>query len=101
MIQKTFVEEPARESGEELLKEMRDQFSDVHQQVKKVVEAVDNAAAGLRMEMTRSAAEMTETRAHLARLQSRIDNQLMAMILANLASGVGVAALMLAASSAF
>ncbi len=44
--------------------------------------------------------EQAELRVGMQRLQARFDNQLMALALANIASGVGVAALVLGASRA-
>lgn len=102
VVKKSFAEAVAEaaETEEDLLEGMRDQFSEFDQRMKKIAEAVDDAAAALRMEAQNTRRELTETRAHLARLQNRVDNQLMSMILANIASGVGVAAIMLAATQA-
>ncbi len=104
MPQKIFsepTEQQVEAPGEDLRETMLDQFSEMHIQLKQLSESLDDAAAGLRLEMGKNSREMVETRALISRLQNRVDNQLMAMILANLASGVGVAALVIAGNSAF
>jgi peptidoglycan hydrolase CwlO-like protein len=85
----------------EILDSVRTSISDLDDSVKKVTKSVDSATAGLRQEIAQSRRDIAEMRATMARLQARFDNQLVALILANIASGIGVAALMLGATQAF
>lgn len=103
MIPKTAEQPQADQTSEvrDLLDSVRDQFSDLDDRMKKVLEATDDAAASLRMEIHQNRREMAEVKVHLTRLQGRVDTQLMTLVIANLASGVGVAALMLGAARAF
>lgn len=87
-------------TAEEMLEAVRRNLADLDERVKKVADTVDDSGAGLRLEIAQNRREMVEVRGALARLQSRFDNQLMALALANVASGVGVAALVLGASRA-
>lgn len=83
------------------MESVRDQFSDIDDRVKKVVETVDDATASLRMEIAQNRREMAEVRVQIARLGNRIDTQLTTLVIANVASGVGVAALVLGVTHAF
>lgn len=97
-------EQPSQATEEDIryvLDSVRDQFADLVDQMKKVSESSQDAAASIRMELQKSRAESLEIKAHLHRLQGRVDTQLMTLVIANLASGVGVAALMLGAARAF
>jgi predicted nucleic acid-binding Zn-ribbon protein len=88
-------------TAEEMLASVKESLDDLDLRVRKVTENLDDAAAGIRLEIAQSRREMAEVRAVLARLQSRLDNQVMTLALANIASGVGVAALVLGAAHAF
>jgi len=88
-------------TAEELLGSVRETLTELDERVKKVAENLDDAAASLRMDLAQSRKEMVEVRHALGRLQSRMDNQLLTLVLANVASGIGVAAVVLGATRAF
>jgi len=88
-------------TAEELLASVRDTLTDLEARMQKISEEVEDSAASVRMDIGLSRREMAEVRSSLGRLQARFDNQLMVLVLGNIASGVGVAALILGASNAF
>lgn len=87
-------------TAEEMLESVRRALTDLDERVKKLNDDLEDANAGLRLEMAQNRREITDMRSAMVRLQGRFDNQMTALILANIASGVGVAALVLGASRA-
>lgn len=85
---------------DEMLESVKLTLDDVEDRVRNMADRVDDAAAGLRLEIAQNRREMVELRATVARLQGRVDNQLTTLVIANIASGLGVAALVLGASRA-
>lgn len=85
---------------EEVLSSVKDLLEDLDGKIKKMSEDSEDASAGLRLEIAQARREMVEVRTTLRSLQTRFDNQLTVMVLANIASGLGVAALVMGASSA-
>lgn len=88
-------------SAEEMLESTRTLLAGLEERVQKISEQLEDTGAGIRLDITQSRREMLEVRSCLGRLQTRFDNQLLALALANIASGVGVAALVLGAAHAF
>jgi hypothetical protein len=88
-------------TAEEMLETVRRSLKSLEERVKKVSEDLDDTTASLRKEIVQSRHEAAEMRGIVARMQSRMDNQLWTLVMANLASGVGVAALVLGAVKAF
>lgn len=91
-------EEPR--TADEMLDYVRRSLDDLEERTRKLSDHVDDAAAGLRLEIAQNRREMVDLRATLSRLQTRFDNQLTTLVIANIASGIGVAALVLGASRA-
>jgi hypothetical protein len=75
-------------------------LADLDDRVRKLSDSIEKSDALIRADIAMSRKEVAEMRAAMARIQTRLDNQLVALVLANLASGVGVAALILGASRA-
>jgi hypothetical protein len=98
MAYEDYDEEPA--STVELLDSATQAVADLDDRVRKLLEVTQKENQLLRTEVGQSRKEIAETRVAMMRIQDRMDNQLVALVLANIASGVGVAALMLGASSA-
>lgn len=57
--------------------------------------------AAIRIDVGQSRRELIHMRSAIQRLQARFDNQLTVLVLSNLASGMGVAAIVLAATQGF
>ncbi len=87
-------------TAEELMGSIRESLKELDERLKKIAEEVEDATAGVRVDITMNRREMAEVRSALGRLQARFDNQLLVLVLGNIASGVGVAALVLGASHA-
>jgi predicted nucleic acid-binding Zn-ribbon protein len=85
---------------EQTIEMVRESLLDLESRVRKLDERLDDSAAGIRLEIAQSRRELAEMRGVLARLQNRLDNQILTLALANIASGVGVAALVLGAAHA-
>lgn len=98
MAYEDYDEDPA--STVELLDSATQAVADLDDRVRKLLEATEKSNAMIRADIAQSRKEVAEMRANLIRVQARLDNQLVALILANLASGVGVAALILGATKA-
>jgi hypothetical protein len=98
MAYEDYDDEPA--STVELLDSATQAVADLDERVRKLLETSEKSNALLRADIAQSRKEVAEMRAYMLRIQARLDNQLVALILANLASGVGVAALILGASKA-
>jgi hypothetical protein len=86
------------DSTEEALAAIRSMLGELDEKVKTMADSNEDASAGLRMDVGQSRREMVHLRSSLQRLQARFDNQLTVMVLSNIASGVGVAAIVLAAT---
>jgi predicted nucleic acid-binding Zn-ribbon protein len=99
--QKTVVDEQAAVPVEDLIESVRDQISDLDDVANKISQLVEDSGASSRMEMAQTRRELVEMKAYIARLQSRVENQLMVLVLANIASGIGITALVLGATKAF
>lgn len=85
----------------ELLDTATKAVNDLEERVRKLIDENQKSMANLRAEIQQSRKEVAESRAQMMRMSAKLDNQLVALILANIASGVGVAALILGASRAF
>lgn len=94
-----YDDEPA--STVELLDSATQAVADLDETVRKMLEETQKSNAMLRQDVMQSRREVAELRAQMMRLSAKLDSQLVALILANIASGVGVLALVLGASRAF
>jgi predicted nucleic acid-binding Zn-ribbon protein len=94
-------EDIAPDNTAELIASFRESILDLEDRVRKVSEDLDDASASIRLEIAHTRRELVEVRSALLRLQSRFDNQVVTLVLCNIASGVGVAALVLGAAHAF
>jgi hypothetical protein len=99
MAYEDYDDEPA--STVELLDSATQAVADLDDHVRKVLEDMLKSNSTLRADIQQSRKEVAESRAQMMRLSAKLDNQLIALILANIASGVGVTALILGASRAF
>jgi hypothetical protein len=97
--QKTFEPESTETPVEALMEEVRDRTSDLEIRLKSVAEIVEDSASATRKDLVVFKKEIAESKVVISRLQARVDNQLLALVLANIASGVGVAALILGATA--
>lgn len=84
---------------DQALESIRASLADLEAQIEALVTLNERQNEEMLNDVSQSRREMAYTRTALQRLQARFDSQLTVMVLSNIASGVGVAALMLAASS--
>lgn len=96
-----YDDEDEPRTPEQLLEAVRRTMKSLEERVDKVSVELAEASDSLRMELVQTRRDDAELRNSLTRLQSRLDNQLWTLVMANLASGVGVAALVLGAVKAF
>ncbi len=99
MAKRDYDDEP--ETAEEMLELVRESLAELDERLTKLSEKVEDSGAAVRLETREGRKEMLEVRSAMGRLQQRFDNQLMVLVLSNIASGVGVAAVVLGASRAF
>lgn len=94
-------EEFVPDNTAEVLASLRERLDDLDDRMRRLDEDLDDASAGIRLEIAHTRRELVEVRSAMLRLQGRFDNQMMTLVLCNIASGVGVASLVLWAAHAF
>ncbi len=99
MAYEDFEQDEAQPMTDQALESIRASLADLEAQIEALVTLNERQNEEMLNDVSQSRREMAYTRTALQRLQARFDSQLTVMVLSNIASGVGVAALMLAASS--
>lgn len=99
MAYEDFEKDEAVTITDQTVESIRASLADLEAQIEALVMLNERQSEELLKDVGQSRREMVYVRTTLQRLQTRLDGQLTVMVLSNIASGIGVAALMLAAVS--